>query len=112
MRQPSGTKICFGRRTGFKGERGEVGVTQAERLGAKTGGKNKNNSRGKKSVVLDVQQDMRNERKKKNQATSPTATHRKTLLRNLKFLFGVLKMKEATLTKVGTLLKMILIFIY
>lgn len=51
-------------------------------------------------------------KEKKNQATSPTATHRKTLLRNLKFLFGVLKMKEATLTKVGTLLKMILIFIY
>ena len=48
MRQPSGKKICFGRRTGFKGERGEVWVTQAGRLGAKTGGKNKNNSREKK----------------------------------------------------------------
>ena len=48
MRQPPGKKICFGRRTGFKGERGEVGVTQVERLGAKTGGKNKNDSRGKK----------------------------------------------------------------
>ena len=65
----------------------------------------------KKSVVLDVQQDMRNERKK-NQATSPTATHRKKLLRNLKFLAWVLKMKEATLTKAETLLKMILLFIY
>lgn len=48
MRQPPGKKICFGRRTGFKGERGEVGVTQVERLGAKTGGKNKNDSREKK----------------------------------------------------------------
>ena len=51
-------------------------------------------------------------KKKKNQATSPTATHRKKLERNLKFLAWVLKMKEATLTKVETLLKMILIFIY
>lgn len=25
MRQPSGKKICFGKRTGVKGERGEVG---------------------------------------------------------------------------------------
>ena len=52
MRQPPGKKICFGRRTGFKGERGEVGVTQVERLGAKTGGKNKNDSRGKKIRVF------------------------------------------------------------
>lgn len=78
MRQPSGTKICFGRRTGFKGERGEVGVTQAERLGAKTGGKNKNNSRGKKSVVLDVQEDMRNERKKKSSHLSHCHTQENT----------------------------------